>query len=222
MIADSLRLRFVFATLTFVVIWNGINSLFKAGWIYATISTGLVLAADIIYLVRTRDNLFMRIFVFSLIAGFIELFADRWFVQSMQILVYPPGEPMIWHSPLYMPFAWTIVLVQLTTIGWWLLKHCKVRSASLAAAFIGAANIPLYEEWARGANWWSYRNTAMIGHTPWGIIIAEALIALTLPIAVRFFQSRRMAVSALLGVAQGFWMLAACVIAFQIIGFLAK
>lgn len=49
---------------------------------------------------------------------------------------------------------------------------------------IGAINIPLYEQWAKGVNWWFYRNTAMLGGTPWYIIDGEFLIALSLPVAM--------------------------------------
>lgn len=77
-----------------------------------------------------------------------------------------------------MPFAWTVVTIQLGYFGWWMGKRWGLPTASLLIALFGAVNIPLYEQWAKNAGWWYYRNTPMVGNTPWYIIGGEFLIAL--------------------------------------------
>ncbi len=50
--------------------------------------------------------------IVAIVAGWVELLADWWLVSKTGTLVYYPGGPFILRSPLYMPFAWGIVLIQ--------------------------------------------------------------------------------------------------------------
>jgi len=207
------RTRFVLFTLCLVLGWNFASSLVGWGWPTATIISFGVVALFIGYVWRYHDNFVARIILFSLATGWVELLADQWLVDVTGTLVYLPGGPFVRRSPLYMPFAWTVVTAQLGYIGWWLSKRYNVIFASVLLGVIGAINIPLYEQWAKGANWWFYRNTSMLGNTPWYIISGEFLVALTLPVAMSLVEKREWRVSVLAGVAQGLWIWAAYALA---------
>jgi len=207
------RTRFVLFTLCLVLGWNFASSLVGWGWPTATIISFGVVALFVGYVWRQHDNFVARIILFSLATGWVELLADQWLVDVTGTLVYLPGGPFVWRSPLYMPFAWTVVTTQLGYIGWWLSKRYSMIFASVLLGVIGAINIPLYEQWAKGANWWFYRNTSMLGNTPWYIISGEFLIASTLPAAMSLVEKRDWRVSVLAGVAQGLWIWAAYALA---------
>lgn len=211
------RTRFVLFTLCLVLGWNFASSLVGWGWPTATIISFGVVALFVGYVWRQHDNFVARIILFSLATGWVELLADQWLVDVTGTLVYLPGGPFVWRSPLYMPFAWTVVTTQLGYIGWWLSKRYSMIFASVLLGVIGAINIPLYEQWAKGANWWFYRNTSMLGNTPWYIISGEFLIASTLPAAMSLVEKRDWRVSVLAGVAQGLWIWATYALAFWLL-----
>lgn len=212
------RLKFVLFTLALTVAWNFSSSFLGWGWMTATLITFLILLLNLVYIYRYRDAWLGRILLFSLAAGWTELLADRWLVNVTGTLAYAPGGPFILRSPLYMPFAWTNVLVQLAYLGWWLSNRFRLPLASLLIGLFGAINIPLYEQWAKGANWWVYSNARMIGSTPWYIIGGELLIVLTLPALMRLAQKTPAAWSLALGVAQGLWIWAAYALTYALIG----
>jgi hypothetical protein len=89
--------------------------------------------------------------------------------------------------------------------------------ASLGIGLIGALTIPLYEEWAKGAGWWFYRNTRMLSNAPWYIIGGEFLIVLTLPLMIRAAEKARPGWSIALGVLQGLWIWVAYALAFALL-----
>ena len=68
----------------------------------------------------------------------------------------------------------------------------------------GGSLIPLYEELAWRAHWWSYRNCLQVGHVPVYIVVAEAIIGVGLAVlghaALRVCSTRA---AMLLGVAVG-------------------
>ena len=208
------RTRFVLLTLLLVLSWNFASSLVGWGWLTAAIITFGVAGLYVNFAWRHRDGFMARILLFSLAAGWTELLADRWLVAVTGTLVYLPGGPFVWRSPLYMPFAWMVVTTQLGYLGWWLSKRFGILSASVLIGVIGAINIPLYEQWARNANWWYYRNTSMIGNTPWYIICGEFLIALTLPVAMSLVEKGRWRMSLVAGLVQGLWIWGAYALAF--------
>lgn len=210
------RIRFVLLTLLLVLCCNFTSSLFGWGWRSATIITFSISSLYLAYTWRTRDLFLARVLLFSLAAGWTELLADWWLVTVTGTLVYPPGGLFVWCSPLYMPFAWTVVTTQLGCIGWWLGRRYGLFAASLLTAAIGAVNIPLYEQWARNAGWWHYRKASMLGYTPWYIIAGEFLIAFSLPAAMNFVVKQRWQVGAVAGVMQGLWIWAAYWLAFRL------
>lgn len=210
------RTRFVLLTLLLVLCCNFTSSLFGWGWRSATIITFSISALYVVYTWRYRDNFLARILLFSLAAGWTELVADWWLVDVTGTLMYQPGGLFVWCSPLYMPFAWTVVTTQLGYIGWWLGRRYGLIAASLLTGLIGAVNIPLYEQWARNADWWQYQNTTMLGYTPWYIIGGEFLIAFSLPAAMAVVERQRWQVAGIAGVMQGLWIWVAYRVAFRL------
>jgi hypothetical protein len=132
-----------------------------------------------------RDVLLARFMVFGLVVGFTELAADAWLVDYTKTLDYSiGGGPMLWRSPLWMPFAWEVVSVQFGYAGLWL--WTRFDGWGLAAiGVLGAINIPYYEEMARRINWWQYDNCRMLSNTPYYIILGEFGITILLTILAK-------------------------------------
>lgn len=132
------------------------------------------------YTIYRRDLLMARLIVFGLIVGWTELAADAWLVDVTKTLDYSiGGGPMVWRSPLWMPFAWEIVTIQFGYLGLRLYESFKF-SGLILVGVLGAINIPFYEEMARLTKWWTYSNCKMFFHTPYYIIAGEFLIAIIL------------------------------------------
>jgi hypothetical protein len=160
----------------------GYAALFHLGWRYAAVSTYLEVALVCAFMLWTRDALLRCLLVFALVVGYGELAADAFSVVVKQTLVYPPGEPMIWASPLYMPFSWIAVMAQMGFIAWWLAHRMRMGSAMAIMALIGASYVPLFEYLAHSADFWYYRNCPMLaGITPYYVVLAEAIICAALP-----------------------------------------
>ncbi len=211
------RTRFVLFTLLLVLCCNFASSLVGWGWTTAAAITAVEAGLYVTYSWRRNDRVMARILLFSLAAGWTELLADRWLVDVTGTLVYAPGGPFVWRSPLYMPFAWTIVTTQLGYLAWWLRRRFGLVPASILIGLFGAINIPLYEQWANGAGWWSYRNCPLLGHTPWYIIGGEFLIVLSLPAAMSLVERSRAWVCVVAGLAQGLWIWGAYCVAFLLL-----
>ena len=178
-------------------------------WGYGFSAVFLILAFAL------NDKLLKQLFLFSLIAGFAELPADHYLVAFSKTLVYPPNEPMIWSSPAYMPFSWSVVLMEFGYISWLLLRKYPAMKAGLILAVLGACLVPLYEHWAISAGWWSYQNTPMIGPVPIYIIVAEGLLMIPVPYLVNQIQNGKMNVS-IAALLEGLAMLIACFIALML------
>ncbi|MEM8930275.1 MAG: hypothetical protein AAGE94_03835, partial [Acidobacteriota bacterium] len=125
------RIRFVFATIIGMALLNVPAAIFELGWKSAAFNTGLVLTIFVVFAVRYRDEVMKRWLIFGVFAGFTELLADYWLVTSTQSLVYPVDEPHLWVSPAYMPFAWTLVLVQSLGVADWLRHRMSNINAAL-------------------------------------------------------------------------------------------
>lgn len=132
----------------------------------------------LIHVFRLRDLLMLRLMIFGLVAGLTELVADAWIVEATGTLDYSVGGgPMLWHSPIWMPMAWQVVVVQFGYIGLRLYEAMGVQGL-VVTGLLGMVNIPFYEEMAYYVHWWQYRHCKMIWHTPWYIIGGEFLIAM--------------------------------------------
>ena len=149
------------------------------------------------------DTLLGRFLLFGLVVGLTELPADAWLVDYTRTLDYSiGGGPMIWRSPLWMPFAWEVVAVQFGYIGLRLWERFGW-AGLLMIALLGAINIPFYEEMARRIHWWQYSGCRMISFTPWYIIVGEFGIAFALTLLARTLRRGSWRTAILAGIAGG-------------------
>lgn len=181
------RLRIVGATILINVVAVGLLTF--APW--SDWKTGLALNLfDNLLLLgfvwMRRDRLLARLMVFGLAVGFSELAADAWLVDFTRTLDYSiGGGPMLWRSPVWMPFAWEIVAVQFACLGLSLCARFGSIAGLAGIGLLGAINIPYYEEMARRIHWWQYSGCRMISNTPYYIIIGELLIAIAFTLLAR-------------------------------------
>jgi uncharacterized protein DUF6989 len=180
------RLRVVIATVLINIV--AVSLLTFAPW--SDWRTGMALnlinnCLLIGFAIVRRDALLGRFLLFGIIVGFTELPADAWLVDYTGTLDYSiGGGPMIWRSPLWMPFAWEVVAVQFGYIGLRLWERLG-QVGLLIVALLGTINIPFYEEMARRIHWWQYSGCRMFSFTPWYIILGEFGIALALTLLAR-------------------------------------
>lgn len=217
-VGDRQRLRFVMATIVLVAGSNLWGAWTHAGPRFALLSTAFSCCVMLGWTLWRRDPVLARWLAIGFVAGWIEIATDAWLVANTQTLRYPPGEPMVWDSPLYMPFAWTLVLAQIGVLGGWLLQRHGMLRATLASALIGGSSIPLYEHLAHDAGYWSYVNTPMIWNAPLYIIVSEFLLSLPLVWIHRQAMARGWSSSLGLGALAGLWMLPSVWIAWKLVG----
>lgn len=218
MTPQSRRMTFVLITLVMVIGFNMLGALTGAGWRLAAGSTALTVAVMLMWQLRFRDPIFGRWLIIGFVAGWLEIATDAWLVAFTGTLVYPPGEPKVWDSPLYMPFAWMIVLTQMGVVASWLAERISLVRATLVTGLMGGMSIPLYEMMAHYAGYWSYVKTPMLLHAPLYIVVSEFL--LSLPLAWVALAARKAAWpwSALLGVLVGLLMIPAVMVAWWLVG----
>jgi hypothetical protein len=167
--------------------------------------------------VYTKDKILQQFLLFALAAGFTELLADAW-IEGTNTLFYPKDEPMLYRSPMYMPFSWVVVLIQLGYIGYLIHKKWGLLPAIGLVGAMGCMIIPFYEFLAIHAGWWHYENAPMWGLVPKFIYLAEGILMLSIPMLFdQSAQSSKMK-AVFLGVVQGLVMLAASIVAFALIG----
>ena len=175
--------------------------------------TGMVLnvldnAILITYAALCRDRFMLHLIYFGMGLGFAELFADAWLVEHTRTLDYSiGGGPMIWRSPLWMPFAWEVVAVQFAVLGQWLMRKFPRWGLGLTGA-IGAVNIPFYEEMALQTQWWAYSGCRLFLHTPYYIIVGEFFIVVAIVLLARRIKIENLTATVSYGVAGGaaIWM----------------
>jgi hypothetical protein len=198
------RLRVVIATIVINVV--AVALLTFAPW--SNWRTGLALnlfdnAILLGFVYLHRDELLLRFMLLGVVAGFTELVADAWLVNYTHTLDYSiGGGPMLWRSPVWMPFAWEIVAVQFGYLGLRLQEHFG-RFGLVVIGLLGAINIPYYEEMAWRIHWWKYDGCRMISGTPYYIIIGEFLIAMVFAFLVKKFRRDSFPAAVLLGFVAG-------------------
>ena len=217
---EQRRLKFVLATLVLVATWIITNSFFKTGWITAAILSFGVLVILLIWIIRTDDQLLGKFLLFGLTAGFVELLADAWLVARTKTLFYEHGEPLLLDSPVYMPIAWAVILVQIGYLGYYLSLRRGLFFATILTGLIGGAIIPIYEYSAKGAGWWLYEDLhrMFLNATPYYIILGEFLLALALPGFLILCQRKQFYWALPLGAAMGIWIWIAYFISFSLVG----
>lgn len=216
---EKIRLRFILGTLVLAVGLDILAACLHLGWMAAAGITYGLNAILLAFIVVRRDRVLGQLFVFGLAAGFTELPSDHFSVAIIKALVYAPGGPFIWTSPLYMPFSYVVVLVQIGYLGYRLSGRLGIWAGCGLTGLIGGLNVPLYEYLAKFAGYWTYGNCKMILDTvPYYIIVGEFLLALPLPLLVRLFAKARWPTIVALGVAEGVWMYVAWVGAYHVTG----
>lgn len=172
--------------LVLLVVCHLVAARLAVGWITAALTDALAL----VYLAAlcrrpAWRTLLARLLLLGLVAGILELFTDASGEYVVGSLVYPPGDPGLWASPIYMPLSWMIVLTLLGYLGWRLAGVLPLAAAIPLTGLWGAINIPFYEETAYYAGWWRYTNIWRIGHTPIYVLLFEGLVAAALPLVTR-------------------------------------
>ena len=209
----SSRSKFALTAMAFAIGLLVYFSTFSGGYTTASIWGYGMFAVYIIYWLKTKDKIFGRLILFAITAGFAELFADAYLVNVTNTLVYPTSEPSLWESPAYMPFSWAVVLIQIGYIAWLLQGKLGSFKDGLMMIAFSAVLIPLYENFAIHAGWWSYQNAEMIGGVPIYIYIAEGLLMFFIPYFLTRLLKKDLKYSVIYGLLEGVVMLIACVIA---------
>ncbi|MEL7004895.1 MAG: hypothetical protein AAFN93_19465 [Bacteroidota bacterium] len=162
---------FIVITQTIMVAWSVGSSVMGSGPTSAYIITIGSFIVYVAYSLITKNQLLIKLLLFGLVAGILELWADHYSVATIKTLIYPPGEDIIVSSPTYMPFSWCIALTQLGYYSLLLVRWKGMGLAMLIMAVSGGFYIPLYEHLAKHADWWYYQNCSMIFNAPYYIII---------------------------------------------------
>lgn len=204
-------MAFVIVTMVFGIADDGIACFLPdpqaRGWLVASLLTAVLVLAIVGFAAYYRDQLFTRLLVFGLFAGFAELPADYYSVSVLEILVYPQHGPFILSSPLYMPFSYVVVMVQLGYLSYWFTRRWGLAWATVAITLLGGLNVPLYEYLAKRAGFWYYQDCYRIfDAVPPMVIVTEAAFSLVLPLAVSWLPRLPWRGVAALGVLEGLWM----------------
>jgi hypothetical protein len=215
--AEVRRTGFIVLTMALLVVVCTVCAFLAPGWKSLAVTVFSFLVLDLIYLIVYRDRVLLHWLLFGLAAGCVELIADWYLIAETRTLDYPP-EWKIWRSPVYMPFDWAMVLVQLGVLGTWLRNRRGLLWGTVLTGTIGGIFIPFYEGLANHANWWSYHDTPMFWHVPYYIVLAEFLLCVPLVLMDHLVEDRSLAYSVLLGVVEGFVILAAAVFAYWLLG----
>jgi hypothetical protein len=215
---DKSTTRVILISAAVLLGWSAWSSFRQSGPVSASIITFGLYAFYWVYAIRTKNPLVQRLMVFGTIAGILELITDHYLVETIDSLVYPGKEAMIWNSPAYMPFAWSNVILQLSFIGVLLTRRFGLLRASIFLCIAGGMYIPTYEHLAKDAGWWWYNfNTPMLFNAPVYVIICEALISLSLPFLLNYSEHHKLGKTFLLGVAEGIWIFVSAWLAFTIV-----
>jgi hypothetical protein len=212
--------RFFLVALLLMVGLRFFAHITNIGWQFAALMafgmTGIYAAFAYI----THDRFLKLTLLMTVVAGFTELAADKWLIESTRTLVYYPDEPFIVDSPLYMPFAWAMILTNIGYLGYLISLREDRWKTIVLTMLLGGTIIPLFEHWAKGANWWWYRNTPMIGYVPYYIILGEAIICAGLAWSLHQLKDTcyPKLTALVLGIGSGLWIWLSYFIAYWLIG----
>lgn len=207
--------RFIAIANVVALVIAGVSAKYQLGWKAASASVVVSSVMLAVFCLRHPEPLFARLLVFGLGVGFAELLNDTWLIDK-NILIYDPGGPFIWKTPLYMPFCWALIFVTNGTIAAWLYGKLGGLKGALAMAAISGLYIPGFEATAAKALWWHYEHVKMLfGLAPDFVVLGEALLALPLPVMVVFFARRNFGIALGLGILEGLivWLTTALALA---------
>jgi hypothetical protein len=182
----------------------------------ATFSYGMYIIL-FLWAIKTQDELLKKILIFGIFAGIVELISDWWLVDYQKSLVYPLDEPRIWASPLYMPFAWAVIFVQIGIASLFAQEKWGNKWTIVIAIILGAVFVPFFEYWAKIEGWWFYQNCKMLfDAVPYYIILSEALLCAVLPFWIAQMDKKGYGFAILAGCLQGLWIWITCIFAFYL------
>lgn len=188
------------------------------GWKAATASAAIELVMLAVFCLRHPEPLFTRLLVFGLAIGFTELLNDTWLIDR-HILFYDPGGPMVWDTPLYMPFCWALIFVTNGTVAVFLFQKFGGPKAALGMALLSGLYIPGFEALAARAQWWHYEHVPFfLGLAPSFVVLGEALLALPLPWMCVALARRPLGIAVGLGVVEGLVVWLTTIIALKLVG----
>ena len=188
------------------------------GWTSAAVWGFGLTGSYALYVLLTRDAVVGAILGFALVAGFVELLSDWYLVTVTQTLTYPKDGILLWKSPLYMPFSWTVVLTQLGFIGYLISRRLPAIQTALLLVLVSGMLIPLYEKWAIQSGWWDYVGTPKWLGVPYYIFLAEAILVFPVPFFVNKAIGGGWQWMLTGGMLEGVLMLVSCLIAFNLVG----
>lgn len=210
--------------LVLLVVCHVAAAILAAGWRTAAL-TDLLGTSYLIVLLALRPAwrpIVARLMLFGLVAGVSELATDAAGEHVVHSLSYPPGEPQLWSSPVYMPASWMLVVSLLAYLGWRLWQFTPHLPGIIPVALtglVGAILVPFFEETASYALWWHYTPTRLLlGQTPAYVLLFEGLVAAVLPLLTASLPKLAWSRVALRGVALGAWMPVVALVAWLALG----
>lgn len=207
---------FITILIIFGLLYFLFHSIYGTGWKYAAAYSYALFGIFIVWAFVSKNDLLKKVLVFGIVAGFVELISDWWLVSYQEVLVYYPDEPIIVSSPLYMPFSWAVIFVQIGYLSWLVYQKFKFSTAVITATILGASFVPFFEYMAKDANWWYYQDCNMIGAVPYFIIASEAAICALLPFFFKRMEKSNYFFVVIYGIMMGLWIWIAAMIAFYI------
>lgn len=214
---ESERLRVCIALQIYTGVFFCLSALYPwGGWWSITILAITLMLPLAFYILLRRDTFSAVLLAACVVAGFVETLADWYLISVDRSLVYVPGGPYVWQTPLYMPFGWAFAIFSLGMIGRWIDRRWGLLKATIISGLFGTMIIPVWEHCAKYGGWWYYRDTPMIGSTPYYIILGECLVVASLPLALRYVS--RWSSGLAVGVIIGLWILPAYWIGIRLFG----
>ena len=217
-------IRFVVITLVVLFAVCIVNASLQSGETPLIVVIAGLYVAFFIYGAKTGDHTIWIWLLYGLVTGFVEVASDcdTHLVNEMKVLVYPPHRFKIGVSPAYLPLAWGLMWTELGLLGQWIRRKQTLLRPSLLIGLLGATLIALFENLARQAGWWYYRDTPMLVWCPFFVLVFEFLSTVVIvPIGWQIARSstRRAYIWAIVfGILSGIWMCVAMRIGFALLG----
>lgn len=217
-------IHFVIITLGILLAVSVANAAFHAGQTPLVITIIALYFSFFIYGAKTGDHTIWIWLVYGLVTGLVEVASDcdAHLVNVMKVLVYPPNVPKIGVSPAYLPFAWALIWTELGLIGEWIRRQRTLLGPTLLIGLTGSVLIAVFENLARPAGWWFYRDTPMLIFAPYFVMLFEFLsTAVIVPIGWYIARSSIRGAymwAVIFGVGSGIWMCVAMRIGFYLLG----
>lgn len=219
-------LRFVLITTAILLVVAVVSAVFALRAVPLAVTIGLLYIAYFIYGVRTKDHTIWIWLVFGFVTGLVQVGSncDVFLVEEKAVLVYPTDFPRIGVSPAYLPMAWGLIFTVLGLAGEWIRQRrsLSLPVASIMTAAYGGVLIAMFENLARPAGWWYYKDTPILISAPYFVNVFEflsAVIIVPLGWAITRESIKYAYLSAIIcGIVMGIWMCVAMRIGYWLLG----